>query len=141
MKKNKKWPDKRGYFGPFGGQYVPETLWAPLDEMQKGYEKVHRSKQFRKELDSLLRLYAGRPTPLFEAKQLSKRVGARVFLKREDLAHTGAHKINNTLGQCLLAKHLGEETNYLRNRGGPTRRGHSLDRGSFGLNMCCVYGA
>lgn len=106
---NIKLPDKRGYFGPFGGRYIPETLWAPLDELEKGFEKAVRSKTFRNELHALLREYAGRPTPLFEAKRLSAALkGPRIFLKREDLLHTGAHKINNTLGQCLLAKHLGK---------------------------------
>jgi len=102
-------PDKRGYFGPFGGKFVPETLWAPLDEMEKGFEKIVRSSSFRRELDELLKTYASRPTPLFEAKRLRRYLGGpRLFLKREDLAHTGAHKINNTLGQCLLAKYLGK---------------------------------
>jgi len=102
-------PDKKGYFGPFGGRYVPETLWAPLEELDKGFRKFCGSKSFKKELNRLLTTYAGRPTPLFEAKRLSHYLkGPRVFLKREDLAHTGAHKINHTLGECLLAKHLGK---------------------------------
>ncbi|OVE76934.1 tryptophan synthase subunit beta [bacterium F11] len=110
-KKNKfqKLPDKRGYFGPFGGRYVPETLWTPLEELEKGFETAIRQKKFKQELSDLLAQYAGRPTVLFEAKRLSKMMkGPRIFLKREDLTHTGAHKINNTLGQCLLAKYLGK---------------------------------
>src|SRR5262249_35804104 len=100
-------PDKRGYFGPFGGRYIPETLFAPLREIEAGFEKLISSKAFIAELKDLLENYAGRPTPLFEAKQLSKAIrGPRIFLKREDLLHTGAHKINNTIGQCLLAKFL-----------------------------------
>jgi len=103
-------PDKRGYFGPFGGQYVPETLWTPLRQIEEGFEKVIKSDSFRKELRGYLENYAGRPTPLFEAKGLSKALkGPRIFLKREDLLHTGSHKINNTLGQCLLAQHLGKQ--------------------------------
>ncbi|MBV9080687.1 MAG: pyridoxal-phosphate dependent enzyme, partial [Elusimicrobia bacterium] len=102
-------PDERGYFGPFGGQYVPETLWAPLREIEEGFKRVIRSESFRKELRGYLENFAGRPSPLFEAKQLSKVLkGPRIFLKREDLLHTGSHKVNNTLGQCLLAKHLGK---------------------------------
>lgn len=107
--KNIKRPDSRGYFGPFGGKFIPETLWAPIHEIEQGFRKYRRDKQFQKELKLLLSDYAGRPSPLFEAKQLSRKLkGPRIFLKREDLLHTGAHKINNTLGQCLLAKKLGK---------------------------------
>lgn len=105
----KSWPDKRGYFGPFGGRYVPETLFQPLKDIENAFDRVVRSPAFKRELGMLLQTYAGRPTPLFEAKRLSERIkGPRIFLKREDLAHTGSHKINNTLGQCLLARHLGK---------------------------------
>ncbi|MCB4755600.1 MAG: tryptophan synthase subunit beta [Elusimicrobia bacterium] len=103
-------PNKKGYYGPFGGRFVPETLLAPLDEIGKGFEAAVRSKSFIKKLNDLLKTYAGRPTPLYEARRLSKALkGPRIFLKREDLAHTGSHKINNTLGQCLLAQHLGKK--------------------------------
>lgn len=106
---NSKRPDKKGYFGPFGGRFIPETLWAPLEEIEKGFNKAIRSASFQKELSAMLRSYAGRPTPLIEAKRLGAYLkGPRIFIKREDLAHTGAHKVNNTLGQCLLAKHLGK---------------------------------
>jgi tryptophan synthase beta chain len=102
-------PDARGYFGPFGGMYVPETLYAPLKEVERGFREAMRSGEFRKELSEYLSSYAGRPTPLFEAKRFSAQLkGPRIFLKREDLLHTGAHKVNNTLGQCLLAKYLGK---------------------------------
>src|SRR5262245_4798372 len=108
MRKIKR-PDKKGYFGPFGGMFVPETLYAPLKEIEQGFREVVRSKSFKRELNYYLGSYAGRPTPLFEAKRLSTALkGPRIFLKREDLLHTGAHKINNTLGQCLLAKYLGK---------------------------------
>lgn len=107
--KNTQLPDKNGYFGPFGGRYVPETLYQPLAEMEIAFEKIIKEPKFKKDLDAYLHSYAGRPTPLFEAKHLSAQLkGPRIFLKREDLAHTGSHKINNTLGQCLLAKHLGK---------------------------------
>ena len=97
-------PDKRGYFGKFGGKYVPETLMAALDELTNEYEKAKKSKAFKKELNYYLTKYAGRPTPLYLAKNLSKALGkGKIYLKREDLCHTGAHKINNTIGQALLA--------------------------------------
>jgi tryptophan synthase beta chain len=112
MKRNglpKSLPDKRGYFGPFGGRYVPETLWAPLQEIEDGFERLIRTDSFRKEFRHYLENYAGRPSPLFEAAGLTKALkGPRIFLKREDLLHTGSHKINNTLGQCLIARHLGK---------------------------------
>jgi tryptophan synthase beta chain len=95
-------PDKSGHFGEFGGRYVPETLMAALEELEREYKKARSDKKFRSELDYYLREYAGRPTPLYFAANLSKKLGLRVYLKREDLLHTGAHKINNTLGQALL---------------------------------------
>jgi len=97
-------PDDRGYFGDWGGRFVPETLMTPLAELEKAYRKVGKDRAFRARLDELLRDYVGRPTPLFPARRLSARFGgARIWLKREDLCHTGAHKINNALGQALLA--------------------------------------
>jgi tryptophan synthase beta chain len=97
-------PDKRGRFGPFGGRYVPETLVAPLEELERAFNDVRVDKSFREELESLLRTFAGRPTPLHFAARLTEHLGgARIYLKREDLLHTGAHKINNCLGQGLLA--------------------------------------
>ena len=107
--RNVRLPDKNGYFGPFGGRYVPETLVQPLLDIEAGFRRLMRSKSFRSEFAGTLRDYAGRPTALFEARRLSERAGARVFLKREDLAHTGSHKINNTIGQCLLARSLGKK--------------------------------
>lgn len=102
-------PDKRGYFGKFGGKFVPETLMAALDGLEKEYKRLRSSKQFKKELDHYLKDYAGRPTPLYFAERLTKNMGgAKIYLKREDLLHTGAHKINNTLGQILLAVKMGK---------------------------------
>jgi tryptophan synthase beta chain len=101
-------PDKRGYFGAYGGRFVPETLVAPIEELQAAYFTARTDASFERELVYLLRQYVGRPTPLYEARRLSETVGCRVFLKREDLAHTGAHKINNALGQALLAKRMGK---------------------------------
>lgn len=102
-------PDERGYFGNFGGRFVPETLMFALEELEKNYIRIKENATFREELENLLRDYAGRPTPLYLAENLSRRAGgARIYLKREDLLHTGAHKINNTLGQVLLAKRMGK---------------------------------
>ena len=100
----------RGRFGKYGGQYVPETLIAPLRELEEAYHRHSRDPSFRKELTRLLTTYAGRPTPLYLAGNLTKRIGgAKIYLKREDLLHGGAHKINNTIGQALLAKRMGKE--------------------------------
>jgi tryptophan synthase beta chain len=96
-------PDKSGHFGIFGGKFVPETLTFALDELEKEYQKAKRDKKFIQQLDYYLREYAGRPSPLYFAQNLSKLLGIKVYLKREDLLHTGAHKINNTLGQIFLA--------------------------------------
>jgi tryptophan synthase beta chain len=98
-----------GRFGVYGGRYVPETLMAALEELEREYEKAKRDREFRRRLDELLRTYAGRPTPLFFARRLTGKFrGARIYLKREDLLHTGAHKINNCLGQGLLAERMGK---------------------------------
>src|SRR5687767_11285260 len=101
-------PDKRGYFGDYGGRFVPETLLPPLEELDKAFRKTRTDRSFKAKLQDLLKRFAGRPTPLLHAGNLSDRLGLRIYLKREDLCHTGAHKINNTLGQCLLAKQLGK---------------------------------
>ncbi len=101
--------NRRGYFGSFGGSFVPETLVYALDQLSEAYEAIKTDAEFHKELDALLRDYVGRPTPLYFAKQLSAHLdGARIYLKREDLAHTGAHKINNAIGQVLLARRMGK---------------------------------
>ncbi len=103
-------PDSKGHFGPYGGRYVPETLMSPLEELEQAYDAAIADPEFQSELDSLLRNYAGRPTPLYFAKRLSEQIGgAKIYLKREDLLHTGAHKINNALGQALLAKRMGKK--------------------------------
>jgi tryptophan synthase beta chain len=101
-------PDDRGRFGRFGGRYVPEVLIPALEELARAWEELRDDPSFRGELNALLRDFVGRPTPLTFAPRLSERTGYRVFLKREDLAHTGAHKINNTVGQVLLARRLGK---------------------------------
>jgi tryptophan synthase beta chain len=102
-------PDESGHFGEYGGRFVPETLMAALDELDSAYAELREDEGFQAELDYLLREYAGRPTPLYYAARLSKHIGgAKIYIKREDLAHTGAHKINNALGQGLLAQRLGK---------------------------------
>ncbi len=102
-------PDAQGYFGPYGGRYVPETLMAPLDELARAYDRYSRKRAFRRELRELLIHYAGRPTPLYHARRLSEHFGgAQIYLKREDLLHTGAHKLNNAIGQALLARAMGK---------------------------------
>jgi tryptophan synthase beta chain len=100
-------PDSRGYYGAYGGRFVPETLVAPVQELERAYFEARQDPAFRQTLQSLLKDYVGRATPLYEARRLSSSLGgARIFLKREDLAHTGAHKINNALGQALLARRM-----------------------------------
>jgi tryptophan synthase beta chain len=102
-------PDARGRFGPYGGRYVPETLMAPLEELERAYAEARADRTFQSELDAMLRDFAGRPTPLQFAERLTQRLGGpRIYLKREDLLHTGAHKINNCLGQGLLAVRMGK---------------------------------
>ena len=102
-------PDARGYYGAYGGRFVPETLMAPVEELRRAYFEARADEAFRTTLERLLRDYVGRATPLYEARRLSEALGgARIFLKREDLAHTGAHKINNALGQALLAQRMGK---------------------------------
>ena len=98
-----------GRFGPYGGRYVPETLVPALDELAAEFHAAWSSLEFRQQFDDLLRDYVGRPTPLTEAKRLSDELGMLVAIKREDLNHTGAHKINNALGQCLLALRMGKK--------------------------------
>jgi tryptophan synthase beta chain len=101
--------DIPGRFGEYGGRYVPEVLIAALDELEDAYPKISQSSEFRAELDGLLATYAGRPTPLTFARRMTDELGgAKIYLKREDLAHTGAHKINNVIGQCLLARYMGK---------------------------------
>src|SRR5215813_168831 len=98
-----------GRFGPWGGRYVPETLMSALEELEREYEKAKKDPQFRARLDGLLKTYAGRPTALSFARRLTEKLGgAKIYLKREDLLHTGAHKINNCLGQALLVERMGK---------------------------------
>ena len=109
MTSTSRYPDQRGRFGPYGGQFVPETVMPAVGELTAAYELAQQDPDFQQELGRLLATYAGRPTPLYYAARLTERLGGpRIYLKREDLAHTGAHKINNALGQALLAKRMGK---------------------------------
>jgi tryptophan synthase beta chain len=132
-------PDARGYYGAFGGRFVPETLVAPIEELTAAYLGVRADPAFLAELGSLLRDYVGRPTPLYEAKRLTASSGgARLFLKREDLAHTGAHKINNALGQALLAARMGKRRIVAETGAGQHGVATATACALLGLE-CCVY--
>ncbi|MEO0094371.1 MAG: tryptophan synthase subunit beta [candidate division WOR-3 bacterium] len=132
-------PDKRGYFGKFGGRFVPETLMPALLELEDAFKSFKDDKDFKKELDSYLHQYAGRPTPLYYAQNLSEMLkGARIFLKREDLLHTGAHKINNTIGQVLLAKKMGKKRIIAETGAGQHGVATATACAVFGLE-CVVY--
>src|ERR1700749_1177445 len=101
-------PDSGGHFGTYGGRYAPEVLMSPLEEIEQTYDAARKDPAFQQELQELLTTYAGRPTPLYFARRLSSTLGAKIYIKREDLLHTGAHKINNCLGQALLARRMGK---------------------------------
>ena len=102
-------PDTKGHYGPYGGIFVAETLMHALEELRENYENLREDKDFLAEFSSELKNFVGRPSPIYFAKRLSERLGGgQIWLKREDLNHTGAHKINNTMGQILLAKHMGK---------------------------------
>ena len=132
-------PDTRGYFGPYGGQFVPETLMPALEELAAAYRKARRDPSFRRELNYYLKEYAGRPTPLYFAERLSRHLGgARIYLKREDLCHTGAHKINNTLGQVLLAKRMGKRRVIAETGAGQHGVATATAAAMFGLE-CEIY--
>src|SRR5580692_3338403 len=104
-----KLPDAQGHFGPYGGRFVPETLMHPLKELEEEYFRAQHDPEFQRELQYYLKEFVGRPTPLYFAERLTKDLGgAKIYLKREDLNHTGAHKINNAMGQILLAKRMGK---------------------------------
>ncbi|HEX2239743.1 MAG TPA: pyridoxal-phosphate dependent enzyme, partial [Actinomycetota bacterium] len=130
--------DQAGRFGEFGGRYVPEALMAALIELERAWETFSGDAEFGAELEGLLRDVAGRPTPLYAAKRFSAAVGAEVFLKREDLAHTGAHKINNTLGQVLLAKRMGKSRIIAETGAGQHGVATATASAYFGL-PCVVY--
>ena len=132
-------PDQRGYWGEYGGRFVPETLVAPLDESTAAYYADRDDADFRAELDNLLRTYSGRPTPLTYAGRLTESLGgARIYLKREDLNHTGAHKLHNCLGQVLLARRMGKQRIVAETGAGQHGVATATVCALFGLE-CVVY--
>jgi tryptophan synthase beta chain len=132
-------PDARGHFGPYGGRFVPEVLMAPLEELEKAYAEARVDPAFQSELADLLANYAGRPTPLYYAKRLSESLGgAKIYLKREDLLHTGAHKINNCIGQALLAIKMGKKRIIAETGAGQHGVATASVCALFGLD-CTVY--
>jgi tryptophan synthase beta chain len=133
------WPDAAGHFGPYGGRFVPEALVAALDELTETHRTAQQDPDFLAELDRLLSTYAGRPTPLTDARRLSEHVGgARVLVKREDLAHTGSHKINNVLGQALLTKRMGKKRVIAETGAGQHGVATATAAALFGFD-CTVY--
>ena len=115
MESNNNLPDKNGFFGEYGGKFVPETLMYALDELENTYNKLKDSNEFKKQFYKDLSEFVGRPSPLYFAERLTKHYGTgSIWLKREDLNHTGAHKINNTIGQILLAKYMGKKRTFKR---------------------------
>ena len=132
-------PDQGGHFGPYGGRFVPEVLMAPIEELEKAYLEARDDPAFQAELADLLHHYAGRPTPLYFARRLSERLGgARLYFKREDLLHTGAHKINNSLGQALLARRMGKRRIVAETGAGQHGVATATVCALFGLE-CVVY--
>src|SRR4030081_1344330 len=135
----KTFPDAKGRFGPYGGRYVPETLVAPLEELERAYDDARKDPDFQKELDYLLKNFAGRPTPLQFASRLTEHLGGpRIYIKREDLLHTGAHKINNCLGQALLARRMGKKRIIAETGAGQHGVASATVCALFGLE-CIVY--
>jgi len=130
--------NKKGYYGNYGGRFVPETLMPALLDLEVAFKRLSRNADFRKEHESLLKDYSGRPTPLYFASNLSAKWGAKVYLKREDLNHTGAHKINNTIGQALLAKHLGKKRIIAETGAGQHGTATAAACALLGMN-CTVY--
>lgn len=132
-------PDKKGHFGPYGGRYVPETLMHPLQELEEEYQRAQEDTEFQNELQYYLREFCGRPTPLYYAERLSQALGgAKIYLKREDLLHTGAHKINNCMGQILLAKRMGKTRIIAETGAGQHGVATATVAAMFGLK-CVVY--
>ena len=130
-----------GRFGIHGGQYIPETLMNAVIELEEAYNRYKNDPDFNRELTDLFNEYAGRPSRLYFAKKMTGDLGgAKIYLKREDLNHTGAHKINNVIGQALLAKKNGQDPSDRRNRCRPARCRNGYRSGSYGHGMCCFHG-
>jgi tryptophan synthase beta chain len=131
-------PDSSGHFGPYGGRFIPEALVAALDQLTEAHAQAQQDPAFHAELDDLLANYAGRPTPLTEARRFSEAIGARVLVKREDLAHTGSHKVNNVLGQALLTKRMGKKRVIAETGAGQHGVATATAAALFGF-VCTVY--
>lgn len=132
-------PDARGHFGPYGGRYVPETLMHPLQELEAEYRRAQQDPEFRREFEYYLREFCGRPTPLYFAERLTRELGgAKIYLKREDLLHTGAHKINNAMGQILLARRMGKTRIIAETGAGQHGVATATVSAMFGLR-CVIY--
>jgi tryptophan synthase beta chain len=132
-------PDAKGHFGPYGGVFVPETLMTALEELTQAYEAARKDPEFRRELNQLLAEFVGRPTPLYLAERLTAQLGgAKIYLKREDLLHTGAHKINNAMGQILLAKRMGKKRVIAETGAGQHGVATATAAARFGME-CVVY--
>ena len=131
-------PDQRGHWGPFGGRYVPEALMAVVDEVTDAYAKARADEEYLDQLDRLQKHYSGRPSPLYEATRFGEEIGARVFLKREDLNHTGSHKINNVIGQALLARRMGKTRLIAETGAGQHGVATATAAALFGME-CTVY--
>lgn len=132
--------NSEGYYGEFGGAYVPEILHRCVEELQKSYLEVIESESFKREYDELLRNYVGRPSPLYRANRLSEKYGCKIYLKREDLNHTGAHKINNTIGQILLARRMGKTRIIAETGARATWRRHSDGMCPYEYGMYRIHG-
>ena len=139
QKTNAKIPDAQGHFGPYGGRYVPETLMHPLQELEDEYFRAQHDPEFKREFEYYLREFCGRPTPLYFAERLTKELGgAKIYLKREDLLHTGAHKINNAIGQILLARRMGKTRIIAETGAGQHGVATATVAAMFGLK-CVIY--
>ena len=132
--------NKKGYYGDFGGSFVPEMLYPNMLELQERYLDIMKEPSFKKEFDYLLKDYVGRPSPLYFAKRLSEKYQTKIYLKREDLNHTGAHKINNTIGQILVAKRLGKTRIIAETGAGQHGVATATVCALAGYRMCGVYG-
>jgi tryptophan synthase beta chain len=134
-----KMPDAGGHFGPYGGRYVPETLMHPLQELEAEYSRAQYDPEFQREFEYYLKDFCGRPTPLYFAERLTRELGgAQIYLKREDLLHTGAHKINNCIGQILLARRMGKTRIIAETGAGQHGVATATVAAMFGLK-CVVY--
>ncbi len=132
-------PDSQGYFGRYGGRFVPETLMAPVEELARAYDRARKDRRFRRRLSDLLANFVGRPTPLTFAERLTSELGGgRIFLKREDLLHTGAHKINNALGQALLTLEMGKKRVIAETGAGQHGVATATAAAALGLS-CTIY--